>query len=219
MLRAILSYTIALGVVIGGWFIIWDRFDRSPVPSKVLPARPAVVNEGADELGALLRNAQWVAPGLEGGVIYKIGFRQCPDCINFEKSVFPALHERQIDTRVIMYKRASGRYESSDAEQRALDTLYRERDWTFFESWMEDANPTFFYENTDMAPVEGDADAQARIQAAVDTHDQVAEIMAANGWSMERPAMFWQDEGGRWRVIMGDTPRIQRKVLKAFDAN
>lgn len=214
MVRAILAYLVALAVVIGGWWVLWDQFARSPVASKVLPARPAVVEQQADELGALLRGAQWVGPGLEGAVLYKIGFRQCPDCINLEKSIFPALNAAQVDTRVLYYAPRSGRYEASDGEKRALDTVYRTRDWAFFEAWMEDANPSFFYDNTDMQPV--DAAAQARIEAAISTHDRVAEIMAANGWSMERPAMFWQDEGGRWRVIMGDTPRIQKLVLKHF---
>jgi hypothetical protein len=219
MFRAIVLFACLNLALSGGWYVLWDQYFRSPVASKVLPAVPAVVKVEAAELGALLEGGQWVSPGHKGRVLYKIGFRQCPDCINFEKSVYPALHRVQVDTRTLFYAPRTGRYAAPDGEQRALDTIYRTRDWAFFEAWMEDANPTYFYDNTPMEPVEEDPQAQARIAAAIATHASVARIMKANGFDMERPAMFWQDEGGRWRVIMGDTPRIQRLVRKAFNAS
>lgn len=217
MIRAVSAVVLTLALVIGGWLVWWDQFARSPVASKVLPARPAVVTERVDELARALEAADWVSPGLEGPVLYQVGFRACPDCIEFKAAAFEDLHAAGVDTRVILYAPKSGRYEAGDPEKATLAELARTSDWALYEAWHEFANPAGFYEmRGDPAPLSA-AD-EAAILKGRETRDLVAEIMAAHGWGMEVPAMFWRDDAGRWRVYMSSHPRGMDHVRRAMGA-
>ncbi len=220
MVRWLVILVLGLNAAaLGGWYVWWDQFARSPVASKVLPARPAVIQVGAERLGEILENAPWVSPGLEGGVtLYKIGFRACSDCLSYKLLEFDALHAAGVDTRVLLYAPRSGRYEASPEEQAVLAELYRTRDWDLYEAWYEDNAADAYYARPDQPPpVAGDMTREALVETGRDAHDDIAEIMAANGWGMERPAMFWRDpDDGLWRVYMGDTDRGRAHIRRAL---
>lgn len=220
MVRWLLVLIVGLNVAaLGGWYVFWDQFARPPVASKVLPTRPAVIQVGAERLAEILENAPWVSPGVEGGVtLYKIGFRECSDCLSYKLLEFDDLQAAGVDTRVLLYAPRSGRYEASAEEQAVLAELYRTRDWSLYEAWYEDTAADAYYAQPNQPPaVAGDAEREALVERGRDAHDDIAAIMAQNGWGMERPAMFWRDpDDGLWRVYMGDTARGRDHIRRAL---
>lgn len=219
MVRALVVLLIGLTVpVIGGYYAWWDQFARPPVEGNLLPTRPIVVLEGADRLGAALEGAAWVSPGLEGGpVLYDVGFRACSDCLSYKRLEFDDLHAAGVDTRVLLYAPSAGRYEAGAAEQAVLAELYRTRDWELYETWYEGAPDAYYARPDQPPPVAGDPAREALIEAGRAARDEIAGVMAANGWGMEVPALFWRDaEDGRWRAYLGDTARGRAHVRRAL---
>ncbi len=220
MARALIGLLVGLAVLVwGGWAVserVSDLTVRSPVEGKRLPARPSPVRIDAAKLDAILEASPWVSPGLEGPVLWNIGFRACSDCIAFKETTFPALHAAGVDTRVMLYAPISGTYEAGAPEKAVLAELVATRDWALYEAWYESSAPAY-YASQELPPaVEGNPEREAAIAAGRAAHDAVADVFAANGWDMERPALLWKDEAGRWMVFMGDTPRGRRLITRAL---
>ncbi|VAV89762.1 hypothetical protein MNBD_ALPHA06-898, partial [hydrothermal vent metagenome] len=183
---AILAPVLAFLLFISG-FVYIALYEKPPVPGKQLPKTPQTVTVGVAELTDALSNGPWVSPGLTGKVLYKIGFRSCGDCINYELTEFPALHAANVDTRVILYAR---RGNADATEEAIIADLTCKRDWTIYSRWMEDV-PDAYPVVYGMPPmVQGSTQREACLEWGRVVRDRVANVMQQNGWPMEVPALF-----------------------------
>jgi len=186
-------------------------FEKPPVPGKMLPKTPQTITIGVAELNDALTNAPWVSPGLSGKAIYKIGFRTCPDCINYELTEFKDLHKANIDTRVIVYAR---RGQTNTVEEAIVADLACTRNWSIFTRWMEDV-PEAYAEIYGTPPAANSSKQRtACLEWGRIVRDRVANVMQQNGWPMEVPALFWRAQNGDWRVFLGDDKRAKRIIRK-----
>ena len=67
---------------------------------------PKTITRHQAEITKILESSGWAAPGLPGKRLYMVSFRTCPDCLRFKAEEFPALHAKNVDTRVIEVARA-----------------------------------------------------------------------------------------------------------------
>ncbi len=186
-------------------------YEKPPVPGKLLPKRPQTIRIGADELADALTHGPWVSPGLSGRVLYKLGFRACGDCINYEHTEFADLHAANVDTRVILYAR---RKKSTEGERAIVADLACTREWPIYQRWMEDV-PGAYGEVYGMPPsAESDQRRGSCLEWGRVVRDRVAHVMAQNGWPMEVPALFWQNDKGQWRVFLGDDKRGKKLIRR-----
>jgi len=186
-------------------------YEKPPVPGRLLPKTPKTITIGVGELTDALTNGPWVSPGLPGKAIYSIGFRTCPDCVNFKRTEFADYHKSNIDTRVIIYAR---RGNADAAEQAIVADIACTRNWSIFERWMEDV-PEAYGEIYGLPPA---ANSDKRRAACLEwgrvVRERVASVVKKNGWPMETPAMFWRAKNGDWRMFLGDDKRGKRLIRK-----
>ncbi len=207
---AILAPVLVFLIILSGFFYV-AVFEKPPVPGKLLPKTPQTVRVGTKELTEALSNGPWVSPGLPGKALYKIGFRSCGDCINYELTEFEDLHESNIDTRVMLYAR---RENSGAAERAIVADLACTREWSIYHRWMEDV-PDAYPEIYGMPPAaESSTQRNACLEWGRVVRDRVANVMQQNGWSMEVPALFWRAKNGDWRVFLGDDERGKRIIRR-----
>ncbi|MBL4596411.1 MAG: hypothetical protein JKX99_07515 [Robiginitomaculum sp.] len=186
-------------------------YEKPPVPGKLLPKTPQTIKIGVAELTDALTNSPWVSPGLPGKALYKIGFRTCPDCINYELTEFKDLHAANIDTRVMVYAR---RAKASAAEQAIVADLACTRDWNVYIRWMEDV-PDAYAEIYGLPPAANSNQQRAAcLEWGRVVRDRVANVMLQNGWPIEVPALFWRADNGDWRVFLGDDKRGKRMIRR-----
>jgi hypothetical protein len=186
-------------------------YEKPPVPGKMLPKTPKTITIAADELSDALTHGPWVSPGLPGKALYKIGFRSCPDCVNYERTEFEDLHAAGIDTRVILYAR---RGNASPAEEAIIADLACTREWPIYERWMADV-PDAYPVVYGMPPAANSSSQRAAcLEWGRVVRDRVTDIMQRNGWPMEVPALFWQAENGDWRVFLGDDSRGKKLIRR-----
>jgi radical SAM superfamily enzyme YgiQ (UPF0313 family) len=96
----------------GGW-ALW-HYD--------LRWRPKTITKHQEEITQLLETAGWVSPGLKDKRLYMVSFRTCPDCLRFKAEEFPALHAKNVDTRVIEVARADNAHLPGRAQIIAKET-------------------------------------------------------------------------------------------------
>ncbi|MGI8840385.1 MAG: hypothetical protein ACR2F8_06350, partial [Caulobacteraceae bacterium] len=113
---------ILIIVVIGGGLWLWWNFD--------LRWRPRAVSKNQAQIAAILDGAGWVSPHLPGPKLYLIAYRDCADCVAFEKGALPKLQAAGVDTRVIMIARAdiNGLTRSTAPERATVAELWLNRD-------------------------------------------------------------------------------------------
>src|SRR6202789_4145068 len=96
--------------------------------------RPKTLQHEA-EIAALLENAGWVSPGLsKDKVLYMLSWQSCPPCIVYERDEFPKLHAAGVDTRVIVYARATS---STPAERAGVAELWKNRSWELWKRFVK----------------------------------------------------------------------------------
>lgn len=217
-MRGLIRGVIVAAIGAGAAFWWWDGYLRSPIAGRDLPPRPSLVKVEAERIDQIFDQSPWVAPTLEdvnGPVLWQLGFRQCSDCLAYDKSEFAALHAAGVETRVVLYAPLQGRYVAPPPEQATLAEMQLRGSWAIFEDWMAVA-PAAYYARASHPRVEGDPVREAILKAGRRTRADLEEVMAANGWDMEVPALFWKDAEGRWMVYLGDTERGRRQVRRAL---
>ncbi|MDQ7018891.1 MAG: hypothetical protein Q9M33_06975 [Robiginitomaculum sp.] len=185
------------------------KYQRPPVPGRLLPKTPQTLHVDADQLTDTLEHGPWVSPGLSGRVLYKIGYRSCPDCISYEHTEFKDLHAAGVDTRVILYAR---RNLSSAPERAVIADLACTREWPIYERWMSDVEGAYYF-NYGVPPAPETSERRsACLEWGRIVRDRVGQIMARNGWNMEVPALFWKNDKGEWRFFLGNDARGKRLI-------
>lgn len=207
---AIVVPLLVFGLILAGIGFV-AVFEKPPIPAKLLPKTPITITVGIGELTDALTHAPWVSPRLSGKAFYKIGFRTCPDCINFKLTEFADYQQANIDTRVILFAR---REISSAEEQAILADMACKRDWTIYSRWMADV-PEAYGETYGLPPA---ANSSKQRSACLEwgriVHDRIANVVEQNGWQMQSPALFWRAENGDWRMFLGDNKRAKRIIRK-----
>ena len=211
MLRApVLAPVLVFVLMLAGLFYV-ARYQRLPLPGRLAPKSPHTVRLDADQLADALAHAPWVSPGGAGPVLYKIGYRACPDCIAWDHTELPALLAGGVQTRILIYAR---RDLSTARERAVVAELACARAWPLYQRWTDDVEAAYYYRyGTPPAP-EPDTARSACLERGRKVRDQVAHIVAKNGAAMQTPALFWQNKSGQWRFFMGNNARVNRLIRR-----
>jgi hypothetical protein len=196
-------------VILSALYVL--KYQRTRLASILFPKSPQTVEIDAEELADALLNGPWVSPGLKGRILYKVGYRSCPDCIAYERSEFAALHNAGVDTRVLLFARRK----SSTAEERAvIAELACTRNWQIYTRWMEDVEQAYYYHYGIPPAPDTDPKRAACLEWGRTASDRVEAVLINNGRAMETPALFWQNDDGKWRFFLGNTDRGKRMIRR-----
>lgn len=211
MTRLRLWAALALVVVLtagGGW--AWWAYD--------LRWRPKTVTRDAAEIGAILKSAGWVSPGLKGKTLYMVSFRTCPDCVRYMDEEFPKLHAAGVDTRVIEIARRdrNGVAKSTPAERATVAELWINRDWKLLQAW--EAAPPDAWKAPGLPAADGDMARTAVIEAGRRTVDDLTRLMKPNGVKFAYPLLVWWDDEGRMRSCACEKRETYRFVRRELGA-
>ncbi len=211
MLRLpVLAPVLMFAILVAGLgYVIHTK--RAPLPGRLLPKAPHTVRVDADALAAVLHQAPWVSPGGTGPVLYKVGYRSCPDCIAWDRSVLPGLLAAGVQTRILLYARRQG---ATALERAMAAALACGRDWQMYERWTGDVEAAYAHRYG--VPPEPQAGTRlgACLEQGRQARDRIEQILAENGLNMETPALFWQDSKGAWRAFMGNNARVNRRIRR-----
>lgn len=202
--------TLALVIVLGG-LIAWWALD--------VRWRPKTIDKHQVEIAKILEGAGWVSPGGEAK-LYMISFRSCPDCIRFEKEMFPALHKKKVDTRVILVARADteGVSHSTPVERATVAALWLSRGagWPLYEAW-KDA-PIEGWTAPGIPPADGDMARTAVVDIGRKMVTDLKPLLKDNGVDFAYPLLVWWTKDGEMHACACDKPQMYRKVRKELGA-
>jgi hypothetical protein len=181
-----------------------------------LQDRPKTLQHEA-EIASLLEHSGWVSPGLsKDKVLYMISWQACPPCIVFEHEEFPKLHAAGVDTRVIVYARASS---STPQERAGVAELWKNRSW---ETWKRfTVIPTAAWTAAGLPPdtVPERAALVVKSQAFA---DKMRVLMAANGIGtrehLNLPTLIWRGKDGHLRGCGCEKAETRKYVLQELGA-
>ena len=200
-----LSLVSILAVTGAGGWLYWDNFVRW---------RPHTIARGPLEITRVLERSGWVSPGLPGPKLYMISYRDCPDCLRFERQMLPRLQAAGVDTRVIMIARPDidGVSQSTAAERTTVAELWVNRSWRLWQQWHTTASQTW------TAPGISAADSDISRSAVVEAgRNMVATLrprLAENGITFAYPLLIWQTRDGALHGCACVSPRTDRYLLE-----
>lgn len=191
MKRLHLWAVIAIIIVAGGLWLWWN-FD--------LRWRPHTIEKDQARIAKILDTAGWVSPHLTGPRLYMVAYGGCPDCIRFEKSVFPKLQTAGVETRVIIIARPdlNGLAKSTPAERTTVAELWLNRDWALFEKWVA-VTPPDVWTAPGLPPADGDVSRTAVIEAGRVVVEELRPLLKANGINFAYPTLIWWTKDGVMR--------------------
>ncbi|HWE44414.1 MAG TPA: hypothetical protein VG407_00180 [Caulobacteraceae bacterium] len=180
---------VLLGAVIagGGYWAYWNFYERF---------RPVTIAKNQTEIQHLLDESDWVSPGRTGPVLWMISFRDCADCIAYQRDEFPKLAAANVDTRVIVFARADheGLQESTAAERATVAELWINRDWNLYARWMATSHKD--WTASDLKPAEHDWARTAVVNSTHDYVNQMAPLLKGAGLGDTYPILIWRDRDG-----------------------
>lgn len=205
--KPVLSGLIAVALLAAAGYA-WSGTD--------LQDRPKTLQHEA-EIASLLEHSGWVSPGLsKDKVLYMISWQACPPCIVFEHEEFPKLHAAGVDTRVIVYARASS---STPQERAGVAELWKNRSW---ETWKRfTVIPTAAWTAAGLPPdtVPERAALVVKSQAFA---DKMRVLMAANGIGtrehLNLPTLIWRGKDGHLRGCGCEKAETRKYVLQELGA-
>ncbi len=211
MLRLPVLAPLAVFIMIVAGLAYVARNGRPPLPGRLLPKAPHTVRIDSAELAQALQQSPWVSPRQEGPVLYKIGYRSCPDCIAWDRTELPHLIAAGVQTRIMLYARRK----ASTANERAMvAALACGRDWKMYARWTRDVEAAYYHRYGVPPAPETDQRRRACLEQGRMARDRIAQVMNRNGWSMETPALFWQNHKGEWRFFMGNNASANRLIRR-----
>jgi len=157
-----------------------------------------------DEIVSLFENASWVHRGLDGPVLYVVGFRTCTSCLAFKQAELEGLEDAGVDVRWIIYTRRDreGRQRSSTEERAVQAELWLSRDWDLFQDWYA-IDPDTFYVTSQLPPVaEEDPARTAAVEEARALVEALSDLYGENGVDLYIPSLLWQQDG-QWKTYVG----------------
>ena len=180
---------ILLGGLItaGGYWAYWNFYERF---------RPVTIAKNQLEIQRLLDEADWVSPGRSGAPIYVIGFRDCMDCIAYQRDEFPKLAAANVDTRVIVFARADreGLGQSTAPERATIAELWINRDWNLYARWMATSHKDWTADGLKTA--DRDMARTAVVNASRDFVNQLNPLLKGAGLGDTYPILIWRDRDG-----------------------
>jgi hypothetical protein len=202
--RPILIGLIAMVAVIAGAGYGWGADD--------LADRPKTLTHEA-EIKKLIETAGWVSPGLsKTKVLYMVSWQACPPCIVYEREEFPKLHGAGVDTRGIMYARASS---STPQERAGVAELWKNRSWATWKKFT--AIPTSSW-TAEGIPPDTVPERAALVKKSQDFADKMRELMAANGIGtrehLNLPTLIWYGKDGHLRGCGCEKVETRKYVLQ-----
>jgi hypothetical protein len=200
----------ALGALVAAGLFLWWRQD--------LRWRPRDLDQDSAEIARLLEGAGWVSPGLNGPKLYMVGFRSCPNCVQFKAEAFPALHAAGVDTRVIeiAQRDSNGVPRSTPQERATVAELWIGRRWALMQAW--EKVPPAAWTAPGIPPADGDPARMAAVEAGRELVDQLQPLMARNGVRFAYPTLVWWTRDGRMRGCTCEKPHTYRFVLEELGA-
>lgn len=169
------------------------------------------------EILSLLKSAGWVSPGLsKAKVLYMVSWQACPPCIVYEREDFPKLHAAGVDTRVIMYARASS---STPQERAGVAELWKNRSWATWKKFT--AIPTSSW-TAEGIPADTVPERAALVRKSQAFADKMRELMAANGIGtrdhLNLPTLIWYGKDGHLRGCGCEKVETRKYVLQELGA-
>jgi hypothetical protein len=179
--------------------------------------RPKTLTHEA-ELRKLLETSGWVSPGLsKTKVLYMVSWQSCPPCILYEREDFPKLHAAGVDTRVIMYARASS---STPQERSGVAELWKNRSWATWKKFT--AIPTSSWTAEGIPPADTTPERAALVKKSQAFADKMRELMAANGIGtrehLNLPTLIWVGKDGHLRGCGCEKVETHKYVLQELGA-
>jgi hypothetical protein len=171
----------------GGYWAYWNFYERF---------RPVTIAKNQVEIQRLLDEGDWVAPGRNGPPLYLVSFRDCTDCITYQRDEFPKLAAANIDTRVIVFARPDheGLSQSTAAERATIAELWVNRDWTLYSRWMATTHKD--WTASDLKAADHDFARTAVVNASRDYVTQLSGLLKGAGIEDSYPIMIWRDRDG-----------------------
>ncbi len=208
--RAFFVIVLLLVVVGGGAYEWWNLVARW---------KPHAIDKDQAEIGKILQGAGWVSPGLSGGKLYVIAYRDCDACNRFETAEFDKLHAAGVDTRVIMVARddVNGVVKSTPAERATVAELWFNRSWPLFQKWM--AAPMDNWTAAGIPAADGDVARSAVVEAGPATVERLTPLLKDNGFDFAYPVMVWWTKDGAMHGCACDDPKSFGPVLSELGVN
>ena len=176
-----------VGVVICIALLAWWRMD--------LRWRPHTLDRDAERIAVTLDRAGWVSPGRSHAkVLWMISYRSCPDCIRFEKEMFPRLQGSGVDTRVIMAPRPRG---TTSPERASIAAIWATRSWPLYEQWT--SMPLAAWTAPGLPSADADPARAAELRRSQAFIAAMTPLLAENGVALHYPTLIWRDARGRLR--------------------
>ncbi|HTI65989.1 MAG TPA: hypothetical protein VL460_00430 [Caulobacteraceae bacterium] len=178
--------------------------------------RPKTLTHEA-EIKSLLEHAGWVSPGLsKTKVLYMVSWQACPPCIVYEREDFPKLHAAGVDTRVIMYARASS---STPQERAGVAELWKNRSWATWKRFT--AIPTSSW-TAEGLPADTVPERAALVKKSQAFADKMRGLMADNGIGtrehLNLPTLIWYGKDGHLRGCGCEKVETRKYVLQELGA-
>lgn len=174
--------------------------------------RPKTLEHEA-EIAALLDSAGWVAPGLsKDKVLYMVSWQSCPPCLVYERDEFPKLHAAGVDTRVIVYARASS---STPQERAGVAELWKNRSWELWKQFVHVPTSDWTAEGL---PPDTVPERAALVAKSQDFADKMRVLMSENGIGtrehLNLPTLIWRGKDGHLRGCGCEKVETHKYVLE-----
>jgi hypothetical protein len=174
--------------------------------------RPKTLEHEA-EIAALLDGAGWVAPGLsKDKVLYMVSWQSCPPCLVYERDEFPKLHAAGVDTRVIVYARASS---STPQERAGVAELWKNRSWELWKQFVHVPTSDWTAEGL---PPDTVPERAALVAKSQDFADKMRVLMSENGIGtrehLNLPTLIWRGKDGHLRGCGCEKVETHKYVLE-----
>jgi hypothetical protein len=189
--------------------------DRSSAADD-LADRPKSLEHEA-EIAGLLEEAAWVSPNLsKEKVLYMVSWQSCPYCLAYERDDFPKLQAAGVDTRVIVYARASS---STPQERAGVAELWRHRSWELWKRFVKVPTSAWTAEGL---PPDTDPDSVALVAKSQDFADKMRVLMSENGIGTRQhlnlPTLIWRGKDGHLRGCGCEKVEVRKYVLEELGA-
>jgi hypothetical protein len=174
--------------------------------------RPKTLQHEA-EIKALLDGAGWVSPGLsQDKVLYMVSWQSCPPCLVYERDEFPKLHAAGVDTRVIVYARASS---STPQERAGVAELWKNRSWDLWRQFVHVPTSAWTAEGL---PPDTEPERAALVAKSQDFADRMRILMSDNGIGtrehLNLPTLIWVGKDGHLRGCGCEKVESHKYVLE-----
>lgn len=172
--------------------------------------RPTEITQNRAEIERMLEQSGWVAPGLNGPKLYMVSFRSCPECIQYEQTEFPALHQAGVDTRVVMFplRERNGIEQSTTFERATVAELWlsQHREWPLLERWF-DTRPPSAWTAPGIQSADTDGARRAVVEGSRAFAERLSTLLQQNGVREGWPVMVWRTRDGALHACACTDPK------------